>query len=184
MIKCNLAVLLAERNLKISELSKRTGISRTTLTALSQNQSKGIQFDTFDTICNFLNVKPNDLFIQEKFDYDFEVADIIEEHKPNGASRYTISVDAEITHGNNTEQYYFVCYADSWIENNYVSYDISEISFEYQPPKELVDIVATIPISFKVSFEQELFECLKAEMIVKYDLDEHGIKFHFKNEFS
>ncbi|WP_376711857.1 helix-turn-helix domain-containing protein, partial [Bacillus paralicheniformis] len=32
MIKCNLAVLLAERNLKNSELSKRTRLNRTTLT--------------------------------------------------------------------------------------------------------------------------------------------------------
>ena len=46
MIACNLSVLLAERNLKISQVSKATGISRTTLTSLALNNAKGIQFDT------------------------------------------------------------------------------------------------------------------------------------------
>lgn len=61
MIRCNLSVLLAERNLKISRLSTMTGISRTTLTSLTNNYSQGIQFDTINTICNFLNIKIDQL---------------------------------------------------------------------------------------------------------------------------
>lgn len=41
MILTNLKVLLAERNLSISKVSNDTGISRTTLTALSSNNCKG-----------------------------------------------------------------------------------------------------------------------------------------------
>lgn len=184
MIKCNLAVLLAERNLKISELSKRTGISRTTLTALSQNQSKGIQFDTFDTICNFLNIKPNDLFIQEKFDYDFEVTNITEEYQINGPTHYFIKVDAEINYKNHSTILNFICHGDSWYMNNSNSNEITDVVFEYSPPKEMLEILESIPITFKVSFEQELFDCLKAELIVKYNLDEDNIDFSFKNELS
>lgn len=176
MIKCNLAVLLAERNLRISELSKRTGISRTTLTALSQNQSKGIQFDTFDTICNFLNIKPNDLFIQEKFDYDFEVTNIIEEYKINGPIHYFIEVNAEINYKNHSTKLDFTCYGDSWCMNNLEPTEITDVTFEYSPPKEMLEILYSIPITFKVSFEQELFDCLKAELIVKYNLDEEDRK--------
>lgn len=58
MIRCNLAVLLAERNLKITQVSKDTGISRTTLTSLYHNNGQGIQFDTLNTLCLYLKVTP------------------------------------------------------------------------------------------------------------------------------
>ena len=61
MIRCNLAVLLAERGLKISKVAVLTGISRTTLTSLAHNHSQGIQFDTLNSLCNFLKVEPNEL---------------------------------------------------------------------------------------------------------------------------
>ena len=61
MIRCNLAVLLAERNLKISKVSTDTGISRTTLTSLANNYSQGIQFDTLNTLCLYLRVTPEQL---------------------------------------------------------------------------------------------------------------------------
>ncbi|AZS14565.1 helix-turn-helix domain-containing protein [Paenibacillus lutimineralis] len=62
MIKCNLAVLLAERGMNISELSERTGLSRNTLSALQNNTGKGIQFDTMDSICKFLDITHCELF--------------------------------------------------------------------------------------------------------------------------
>lgn len=61
MVRCNLSVLLAERNIKITKASKDTGISRTTLTYLANNYSKGIQYDTLNTLCNYLHVTPADL---------------------------------------------------------------------------------------------------------------------------
>ncbi|WP_294379043.1 helix-turn-helix transcriptional regulator [uncultured Clostridium sp.] len=61
MIRSNLSILLAERNLKISKVSEVTKISRTTLTALSSNSSKGIQLDTINTLCNFLLITPEKL---------------------------------------------------------------------------------------------------------------------------
>ena len=65
-MKCNLKVLLAERNLKITQVSNDTGISRTTLTFLSNGEAKGIQFSTLETLCNYLNITANELFIQNK----------------------------------------------------------------------------------------------------------------------
>ncbi|EPY2275279.1 helix-turn-helix domain-containing protein [Clostridium sporogenes] len=61
MIKCNLSILLAERNLKITKVSNDTGISRTTLTSLANNYSQGIQFDTINTLCNYLKIGPEQL---------------------------------------------------------------------------------------------------------------------------
>lgn len=72
MILCNLAVLMAERKLKISKLSLDTGISRTTLTALYYNTGKGIQFDTANVLCMYLGVDMKDLFTTLPFDLFIE----------------------------------------------------------------------------------------------------------------
>lgn len=58
MVRCNLSVLMAERGLKISRIASDTGLSRTTLTALANNYSQGIQFDTLNTLCMYLNTTP------------------------------------------------------------------------------------------------------------------------------
>ena len=61
MIHCNLSVLLAERQLKISRVAADTGISRTTLTALAYNNSLGIQMNTLNTLCMYLDITPDQL---------------------------------------------------------------------------------------------------------------------------
>ncbi|NLY80907.1 MAG: helix-turn-helix transcriptional regulator [Lysinibacillus sp.] len=174
MIKCNLAVLLAERNMKISELSKRTGISRTTLTALAQNQSKGIQFDTFDTLCNYLKITPNDLFIQERFEYDFSVTQISEEEIEISASTINVIVQAEIVYKNNHFEKQFPC--EVTLYQNGI--DIEKISIAPRYPDEIFDVLISIPVTFKTSFEEELAECIKSEIIVKYNLEYEDIETH------
>lgn len=62
MIKCNLAILLAERNLKITQVAKATNLSRTTLTYLANNYSQGIQLDTLNKLCLYLQVTPEQFF--------------------------------------------------------------------------------------------------------------------------
>ena len=56
MIKSNLKVKLAENNIRISKIANDTGISRTTLTALSEGHTKGIQFDTLNKIFRYLKI--------------------------------------------------------------------------------------------------------------------------------
>ena len=63
MLRCNLALLLAERGLKISKVSKDTGISRTTLTALANNTSQGIQLETIDKLCMYLKTDVASFFV-------------------------------------------------------------------------------------------------------------------------
>jgi DNA-binding Xre family transcriptional regulator len=70
----NLAVLLAERKLRISRAATDTGVSRTTLTALSQNDFKGVQVDTMNTLCQYLSVTPGELFDFVPFDLTFSIA--------------------------------------------------------------------------------------------------------------
>lgn len=67
MIKSNLAVLMAERGLKMVDVINETGIAKATIRALYYNQGKGVQFETVDTLCEFLGVTPGELFSRIKF---------------------------------------------------------------------------------------------------------------------
>ena len=58
---------MAERGLKIADVYNDTGISKTTLMALSENKGKGIQFETIDKLCNYLNISPQDFFVYSPF---------------------------------------------------------------------------------------------------------------------
>lgn len=76
MMRSNLAVLLAERNKKITRVANDTKISRTTLTGLTQNTSKMVQFDTVDTLCKYLDIEPSEFFEYVPFSMNFNaVAD-------------------------------------------------------------------------------------------------------------
>ena len=58
--------LLAERKLTITQVSKDTGISRTTLTGIYYHKGKGIQLSTMNKLCNYLRVTPGELFEEVK----------------------------------------------------------------------------------------------------------------------
>lgn len=80
MIVCNLNAILAERNIKITKLSKDTGISRTTLTALTTNVGTGIQFDTLNSLCRYLKITPSELLPTIMYDITIkEISDRLHE---------------------------------------------------------------------------------------------------------
>ncbi|WP_289141558.1 helix-turn-helix transcriptional regulator [uncultured Brevibacillus sp.] len=57
MIKSNLPILMAKNRIRtVAELSERTGISRTTLTAIYYGKGKGVQYQTLLTLCSLFNV--------------------------------------------------------------------------------------------------------------------------------
>lgn len=60
-IRVNLAVLLAERNIKSKDLAAAVGITEANLSLLKQGKVKGMRFDTLDAICRSLNCQPGDL---------------------------------------------------------------------------------------------------------------------------
>lgn len=108
MLKNNLSVLMAERGLKIADLYNATGISKTTLMAIANNNSKGIQFETLDRLCNYLDVAPNDFF--EYVPALISFSDIELENFFNG--------------------YKFNCYITkgSSSNTNYISFDLKAVS--------------------------------------------------------
>lgn len=66
MIKSNLPILLAERRLRVADLVRMTGISKSTLHRIYNDETTRIEFDTLDKICEVLDVMPNDVLLYSK----------------------------------------------------------------------------------------------------------------------
>lgn len=62
MIKICFAEMMAKNKIRtIQKISKDTGISRTTLTALYYGTSTGIQFSTLDRLCQYFECEIKEL---------------------------------------------------------------------------------------------------------------------------
>ena len=68
MIVCNLPVLLAERRMKVADVVRETGMSKTTLHKLYNGQSTRIDFETIEKLCLLLDVDVGELLKLQKID--------------------------------------------------------------------------------------------------------------------
>ncbi|MFT9116532.1 MAG: helix-turn-helix transcriptional regulator [Sporolactobacillus sp.] len=59
----NLRIAMAKRKMGISELSRKTGLSRTTIFNLYYEKSKGIEFVTLDKICKALQCSIDEIMV-------------------------------------------------------------------------------------------------------------------------
>lgn len=55
MIKCNLSTLMGERRLKVADMSRITGLNRSTITALYYDRADRFEREAIDRICAALN---------------------------------------------------------------------------------------------------------------------------------
>ena len=62
MLICNLRKILDEKDIPISRLYEKTGISRDTITKLTTNAGSGVHFDTIEKICKHLGITMDELF--------------------------------------------------------------------------------------------------------------------------
>ena len=56
-----LAHIAHGKPVRLTDISRATGLSRTTLTKLNQEDSKGISFETLDALCEYFGCQPGDL---------------------------------------------------------------------------------------------------------------------------
>lgn len=61
MIKCHLSKILGEKKLKVSEVSRDTGINRGTITRLYQETAVRVEFDVLETLCRYLECEIGEL---------------------------------------------------------------------------------------------------------------------------
>ena len=60
-IKLNLDRIMAERELSLTELSDRIGITLANLSILKTNKARAIRFSTLEALCRELDCQPGDL---------------------------------------------------------------------------------------------------------------------------
>ncbi|MFA7658414.1 MAG: helix-turn-helix transcriptional regulator [Candidatus Gastranaerophilaceae bacterium] len=61
MLKNNLSKIMGEQRIKIYELEKLSGISRSTITRLYYGKTHTISFNTLEGLCKALNCKTSDI---------------------------------------------------------------------------------------------------------------------------
>lgn len=61
MIKCHLSTLMGERKLKISDITRDTGINRGTLTRLYHENFSRIDVEVIDKLCKYFDINVQDI---------------------------------------------------------------------------------------------------------------------------
>ena len=61
-IKVKLDVVLARRNMTLTQLSERIGVTLANLSILKTGKGKAMRFSTLEAICHELNCQPGDIF--------------------------------------------------------------------------------------------------------------------------
>lgn len=155
MILTNLKVLLAERNLSISKVSNDTGISRTTITALSSNNCKGIQFDTLDVLCSYLNIMPDDFFLYSPYRITFE--------KETDNSFISIIIENRTTH----KKFNTI----GRIDHDQYGLSINLCIDDKENYKKAAEVIRSLPKFYSSKLSQDL----KNLLIDKYFIDEKDL---------
>ena len=60
-IKVKLDLVLARRNMTLTQLSERIGVTLANLSILKTGKGKAMRFSTLEAICHELNCQPGDL---------------------------------------------------------------------------------------------------------------------------
>lgn len=60
-VRCHLDVLLAQRQMTLTELSQRVGVTIANLSVLKNNRARAIRFTTLTAICEVLECSVGDL---------------------------------------------------------------------------------------------------------------------------
>ena len=65
-IRVTLDKILAERDMSLTELSERVGITIANLSILKTGKAKAVRFTTLDKICEVLDCQPGDILEYSK----------------------------------------------------------------------------------------------------------------------
>jgi putative transcriptional regulator len=67
-IRINLERVMIQRDISLTELAERVGITLANLSILKTNKAKAVRFSTLDALCRELKCQPGDLleFLRDK----------------------------------------------------------------------------------------------------------------------
>lgn len=175
MIQSRLSILMAERGLKISDIYEETGISKTTLMAVSENSGKGVQFDTVDKLCNFLGVTPCEFFEYSPYLISYKMI--------NSEKNKDVLKSFEITIKNQNYEKDFYIDISVYSGNSYDipvktgDFDwylsVQLESSEHYTDSEFFGFVDNLSISFRTEFINKLITGVKNQLkgILAMDLE-------------
>ena len=61
-IRCHLDRLLTDRDMTLTELAERVGVSVVNLSVLKNDRARAVRFSTLTAICEVLDCQPGDVF--------------------------------------------------------------------------------------------------------------------------
>lgn len=167
MIQSRLSVLMAERGLKISDLHEETGISKTTLMAIAENNGKGVQFDTVDKLCNFLGVTPCEFFEYSPYLITYKMID--SDLNKDILKAFEITIEKQ----NYEKTFYIDIYLYSG--NSYDipvktgSFDwyisVPLISSDHYTDDEFYDFIDNLSISFRTEFINKIITGVRNQLV-------------------
>ncbi len=64
-IRVTLSRVLMDRNMSLSELSERVGVTLANLSILKTGKAKAVRFSTLDALCRALDCQPGDILAYE-----------------------------------------------------------------------------------------------------------------------
>jgi putative transcriptional regulator len=62
MIRCHLSTLMGRHKLRIADVSRKTGLNRSTITALFKETATKVELPAIDQLCLLFNCGVSDLF--------------------------------------------------------------------------------------------------------------------------
>lgn len=143
MIKCNLAVLLAERGLKMSDIINETKLAKNTIRSLYYNEAKGIQFSTLETICDYLSVDIDEFL--EKTQFSITIDDVYK--IDDRLYKMSLSI--------HTEKEEFV--EEIEIEEEYPTRadHEDEMCYSFKIPRKTFNTIRTLPETKRLNFTEK-----------------------------
>ena len=82
MIICRLSAILGARRIKVSDVCRATGIARATLDRYYHDRVSSFDREVLGKLCQFLQVKPGDLLVEEEVADLFSQPGTTSEEKP------------------------------------------------------------------------------------------------------
>ena len=71
MIRCHLARLMGERKMRISDVMRETGLSRTTVTLLYKETALKVDLEAIDKLCDLFDCEIQDLLQKSPAETEF-----------------------------------------------------------------------------------------------------------------
>lgn len=62
MIRCHLSILMGRDKLRISDVAQRTGLNRSTITALYNETATRVELPAIESLCKLFHCQVGDLF--------------------------------------------------------------------------------------------------------------------------